>query len=121
MLVGVLVMAGSLVYVWYHQEDFRASVLTQLMDDFKARQDVMVAALPPEVTLNQSDAWDFSFIGDELHIKAPELKQKTGEAPLAEQFEASRNQLALALHAWLTKRPRDEVRFPIRIRFNNEP
>jgi hypothetical protein len=80
----------------------------------------MVAALPPEVTLNPNDAWDFSFIGDELHIKAPELKQKTGAAPTAEQFEASRNQLAAALHAWLTKRPGDEARFPVRIRFKNE-
>ncbi|MBX2995469.1 MAG: hypothetical protein KF681_11625 [Bdellovibrionaceae bacterium] len=121
MLVGTLLMIGSLVYVYTHREDLKTSVLGEMTTEFQARQDQLLASMPPDLAINPSEPWNFSFVGDELHIAAPSLIQKTGAAPSTEQFEAARTQLTASIHGWLTKKPGDDKRFPVRIRFKNEP
>lgn len=119
-LLGAVVMAGCLFYIRSFQTEFQTASLGAIIETVQNRQSELSAVLPPGLRFAQPPEWSGSFKGDELFVQAPELTEENGSKPSPERFDEARGSLTETLHGWLSKKPGDSKRFPIRLLFKNE-
>ena len=113
-------MIGAIWYLTSHQPQFRAQLLTTLTREFDANLPPITSHLPSEYELKSGETWSLNLQGDELLIQAPTLLKKIGPLEPAD-FEKARDSLIKGCEEWLVRLPGDTKRFPLLIKFRNEP
>lgn len=122
--VAILGLTGSILYIRSNLTNYHEKVLSSLDADFRMQGPDFTDILTNKVTISQADSWQFSFRGDELIVTAPSLNKidENGElqSPDSETFSQVRAGLEKAILNWLSHRPGDSKRFPVRVHFKNE-
>lgn len=115
-------MGASLWWVRSHREEFRKVALQGLLNDFQSEKEKFLAGLPEDLQVSEHESWSLEFMGDELWISAPSLLKKMGSLTLEMgDFDRARQVLISNMKTEMAKRPGDDRRFPIKLRFRNEP